>query len=94
MASDLSGRMDEAEAKIADLYRLLLTKIDLATLNSLQQTINTRLDASDTTTSGHETRLDTLESLYINLSISLSDLNSAFTGHTGMTTGQGVHGHT
>jgi len=81
----VTGRLDTLESQMVNVLQELLTKIDIATHSTLHGTITTTVNAVETTSNTHETRLDSLESLYSNLAYSHNVHVATFTGHTGTT---------
>jgi len=87
--SSLSGRVDTLESQVVQLFQQLLLRIDIETLGAYQRTINTQMDSFSTSNSLYDTRLDTLEGLYSQLTYNYNKHVEVFTGHTGTATGVG-----
>ncbi len=90
----LSGRLDTIESQVVQIFQDLLTKISIETMRTNNVTQNAGLDNVEFIADNHETRIDSLEGLYSALSYSHNAHVVLWTGHTGSTTGDGIHGHT
>ncbi|MHA2064062.1 MAG: hypothetical protein ACXABY_06745 [Candidatus Thorarchaeota archaeon] len=107
MSAELSGRVDTLENQMTFVNQDLLQRPDFVAYQNFQNVWNQELSAISDTLDTLTAQLNTLQSLYVNLNATVSSnftsftgytgqgytLLSAFTGHTGTTTGQGVHGH-
>jgi len=79
----LSGRVDTLENQMTYLTQDLLQKIDLVTSSVQSVTWNQQYEELSTTIVSMRESLRSLQSLYVNLSISVSRNFNLFTGHTG-----------
>jgi hypothetical protein len=84
--TDLSGRVDTLENQMTYLTQDLLQKIDLVTSSVQSVTWNQQYEELSTTIVSMRESLRSLQSLYVNLSISVSRNFNLFTGHTGNVT--------
>lgn len=79
----LSGRVDTLENQVTFITQDLLQKIDLVASNSQSVTWNQQLDSIETSLLTMTAQLQTLQSLYTNLYLTVRTNYNEFTGHTG-----------
>jgi hypothetical protein len=101
----LSGEVSGLQTQVAFITQDLLQRPDIVAFSSYQSSVNAQLDAISDTLNNVQAQVQTLQNLYTNLYITVSENHTSFTGytgshwaeftgHTGTTTGNGVHGHT
>lgn len=90
--TDLSGRVDALENQLAYFTQDLLQKIDLVTSSQNSILWNQQYTEIADTLTQVQTSLKTLQSLYLNLNLTVSRNLSLFTGHTGLPATSGHDG--
>lgn len=90
----LSGRADTLDTQTSYLTQDMLQRPDLVAFAAYQATVNAQLTTISDALSTVQAQLKTIQGLYTNLYITVDTNQGLFTGHTGSTTGDGVHGHT
>lgn len=85
----VSGLSDQ----LTHIRQDLLQKVDISTLSSQNSINEQRIDSISSTIDNITSQLRALQQSLLNVLVEISDVKSDFTGHTGSTTGDGVHGH-
>ena len=89
----LSGRVDDLEDRVTSLEGQILalpTNADLAAYTTL---INGRLNVLEQSDSSQAADIDLLIQNFANLKDTILNIDTILSTHTGLSTGDGVHGH-
>jgi hypothetical protein len=83
MSAELSGRVTTLENQMSFVAQDLLQRIDLVAASSQAVSWNQQFDLIDRNLTTIKNQLQTLQSLYTNLFITVQNHYNTFTGHTG-----------
>jgi len=90
--TDLSGRVSDLENQVTYFTQDLLQKIDIISSSQQSSVWNQNYDTLYTAVTEMQASLRTLQTLYVNLTYTVSRNLSLFTGHTGLQASSGHNG--
>jgi len=94
MSAALSGRVEALENQMSFMVQDLLQKIDLVASSTQSVNWNQQFDIIEADVNTMKSQLQTLQSLYTNLYITVRNNFATFTGHTGIPAASGHRGLT